>query len=190
MNLVVTKQYGIVFTPYEIGNKYIAIGDLTSSFFRNNIPIPIIHRIPINTSRLTSLPIIVLTQNENAIILMTDARNIIIVGSSDPNALNETVKSMQHPQVPDMSLYTDPNNLPAQLERMDLPPFDQVLFGNIYPRQGEPSTLSSTFSELVDLGRLPSFPTYLDNEIHEEENPTSQEFLNSYTALLKQLYNL
>ena len=118
---------------------------------------------------------------------MTDGDEIKIVGSSHPDVIDELIESTMYLPVPDMSLYNDILNLPTELRTLNLPEFKKSLLPTASKYTYGVDTPRSLFTRMIDQGLISNFPSYLNNE---EENHTSQEFLNSYTELLKQLYNL
>jgi hypothetical protein len=151
---------------YEIGNQYVYASNLTPVYMQNET---IKYRIPINTSRLTSKLVAIIT-DDGAMILMTDSdNNIKIVGQSRPNVINETLQTFKKLKVPEL----------------ELPPFNPRIY-DILRFQIRATIISNIFSVIVSIGLSPGYPTLL-----EEELPfISQDLHPSYEILLRQLYHL
>ena len=164
---------------YEINGQYIYADDLTPVYMRNET---VKYRIPINTSRLTSNLVAIIT-DDGVIVLMTDSdNNIIIIGQSRPNVINEPLSSVKQLNVPNLSLYTEGSNVP----KLELPPFNPRIY-DILRFQIRGTVISTIFNAIITIGLTPGYPTHLENE---EVSSILPDFLPSYDILLRQLYHL
>jgi hypothetical protein len=153
--------------------------EISGNYFNNmslhRVPLgneTIRYRIPLYTSQLTSTPAILYTLN-GWVLLVSDNDTFRVVNTSSPEAINEPVQRGDVLRIPNMSIYSEGTNIPEDLQRMQLPPFNDDLLSQIGRVIAEHLPLSTILN-----GQSP------------ESLSLDDLFRQSYATFLKQLYGI
>jgi hypothetical protein len=133
-----------IYIAYEISGQYFEGQDL---IILSEPPANILNRVPLNVSRLTFQPFLIVTESNAVIILIIDVTRLQVFYTSSPNAVNENITYWAPLSVPNMSVYQDPTNLPDELQSLNLQEFNDYFWSFFDP----PTTTAAAMRRLENI---------------------------------------